>query len=407
MPETQLNKNETAPQTKQRIIKPLASSFPPPRFPRTVGIKPFHSLRVGTKITLVPSASNLYINRSLSTIPPGVPTIAIQGEKQFVPSEELSQKILRTQILPLLKKEVKEEEVTAATIEYQEQLRSLREAQRKIEEKILQTQKEIEELQEKLPAAKETEEIQEKISSLEKHLEKLVQHQQEIQVTLKKPLEKEGVIVPPPPEEKLEAKKILKESIAEKRAELASLQVKIEQLTAQHVEEETLLEKQETEVQKLLEERERISAFADILSQQLSEITSQRLIQEAVQLPPLPKPKMEAVKAVRPIPLKRKLPQLSKRPNVINGIVRDTQGQLLSGALVIIKTQTGQPQRALRTNNLGQFIITTPLPNGVYHLETIKEPSKFDIIEIELEGSVLEPIEIQARSKKEEPEKKT
>lgn len=83
-------------------------------------------------------------------------------------------------------------------------------------------------------------------------------------------------------------------------------------------------------------------------------------------------------------------------PNVINGIVRDAKGLLLSGVVMIIKDHLGEPVRALKTNKIGQFVISTPLPNGTYQIELEKENTEFDIVQVELKGEVMKPIEIRS-----------
>ena len=83
-------------------------------------------------------------------------------------------------------------------------------------------------------------------------------------------------------------------------------------------------------------------------------------------------------------------------PNVVNGIVRDNKGLLLSGVVMIIKDTSNEPVRALKSNKIGQFVISTPLPNGTYTLELEKEGYDFDIIQVEIRGEVMKPIEIRA-----------
>ena len=48
-------------------------------------------------------------------------------------------------------------------------------------------------------------------------------------------------------------------------------------------------------------------------------------------------------------------------------------------------------------SDLGQFAITTPLPNGLYHIETSAPNNTFDIITVDLVGTVLEPAEFVGR----------
>ena len=90
-------------------------------------------------------------------------------------------------------------------------------------------------------------------------------------------------------------------------------------------------------------------------------------------------------------------PPLTATANVINGIIKDAKGFLLTDVIILVKDRGGEPVRALKTNKIGQFAISTPLPNGVYVLELEKEGCNFDMIEVKLEGNVLLPIEVRAK----------
>ncbi|MFA6981709.1 MAG: PrgI family protein [Patescibacteria group bacterium] len=84
-------------------------------------------------------------------------------------------------------------------------------------------------------------------------------------------------------------------------------------------------------------------------------------------------------------------------PNVIYGVVKDSSGSTLSDIVLIIKDDVGSPVRALKSNSLGQFFISTPLSDGKYTVEidsTKKTGLSFDIISVPLEGGVLLPMEI-------------
>lgn len=91
---------------------------------------------------------------------------------------------------------------------------------------------------------------------------------------------------------------------------------------------------------------------------------------------------------------------LTKNINVVSGVVRDSKDKFLNDFLVIVKNNRGEAVRALKTNTLGQFIITTPLANGTYTVEISpanKTDLTFDIIPIEVKGEVLPPLEIIGR----------
>jgi len=75
----------------------------------------------------------------------------------------------------------------------------------------------------------------------------------------------------------------------------------------------------------------------------------------------------------------------------------DKEGKIVEGAIMEIRDAQGNPVRALRTNPLGQFRIATPLPNGIYEIETEKEGLIFDLVKIALKGEIVQPIEIRAK----------
>lgn len=96
------------------------------------------------------------------------------------------------------------------------------------------------------------------------------------------------------------------------------------------------------------------------------------------------------------------IPRLTTFPNVVTGIVKDYMENYLSGVLVTVRDKDGIPQRALKTNKLGQFASSVPLPNGVYLVE-VEDPRAlhvFDKAQITLTGSLLPTLEITSRSQK-------
>ncbi len=70
--------------------------------------------------------------------------------------------------------------------------------------------------------------------------------------------------------------------------------------------------------------------------------------------------------------------------------------------LITVRDKDDVPLRALKTNKLGQFAASTPLPNGTYmvEIEDPKDSFVFDKIQIPLAGSVAPPIEVIAKSQK-------
>ena len=96
--------------------------------------------------------------------------------------------------------------------------------------------------------------------------------------------------------------------------------------------------------------------------------------------------------------LQLSIPTPPTRPNLIVGMVLDQEGKIIEGAILEIRNTQDIPVRALRTSRLGQFMIATPLPNGLYEIETEKEGHQFDIIKIEAKGEIIKPIEIRAKA---------
>ncbi len=91
------------------------------------------------------------------------------------------------------------------------------------------------------------------------------------------------------------------------------------------------------------------------------------------------------------------VPATPAGPNLLTGFIHDRQGKIIEGAILEIRDSSGSPVRAFKTNRLGQFLSATPLPSGLYEIETEKEGYQFDIIKIELKGAVLSPIEIVSK----------
>ena len=127
------------------------------------------------------------------------------------------------------------------------------------------------------------------------------------------------------------------------------------------------------------------------------------------QLPITPKPsiletqKGPTVKIITPeTAIKSGLPNLTTFPNVVTGIVKDFDNNLLPNVLVTVRDKEGVPLRALKTNKLGQFAASTQLPNGTYIIE-VEDPRTiflFDRVQFTLNSTILPPVEIVAKSKR-------
>jgi hypothetical protein len=138
----------------------------------------------------------------------------------------------------------------------------------------------------------------------------------------------------------------------------------------------------------VFENLQKLTEEASGIKQQLANLTRQPA--NPTNLPP----RVEVVKPSKP---KATQPTLTTFPNVINGIVNDPNQNYLDGVVVVIHDKDNLPVRALKTNKLGQFTGSTPLPNGTYTIEMEKDGFSFDILKMDLDGKVLPPLLITAR----------
>lgn len=96
------------------------------------------------------------------------------------------------------------------------------------------------------------------------------------------------------------------------------------------------------------------------------------------------------------------MPKLTTFPNIVTGIVKDERGNLLPGALITVRDPGGVPLRALKTNRLGQFAASTPLPPGTYLVE-VEDPMKryvFDRAQITINNTLIPALEMHAKTQK-------
>lgn len=94
-------------------------------------------------------------------------------------------------------------------------------------------------------------------------------------------------------------------------------------------------------------------------------------------------------------------PSTPEIPNIIAGVVRGPRNKSLSSILLIIKNIHNDPVRAIKTNALGQFSITNPLPNG--HYKVIADVNNesgftFDIIDVEAKGQIISPLVLAGKA---------
>lgn len=146
------------------------------------------------------------------------------------------------------------------------------------------------------------------------------------------------------------------------------------------------------QIVKSLSELQNLVGQANTIKQQIQAIQEPEVQNHAAASAPKEKVKI----IIQPKP-KQKQIALTTFPNVINGIVKNHSGDYLEGVVAVIYDKEGLPVRALKTNKLGQFTGSTPLPNGVYTLEMEKDDYNFDVLQIELNGEVLPPLSITAK----------
>lgn len=140
-----------------------------------------------------------------------------------------------------------------------------------------------------------------------------------------------------------------------------------------------------------------IEDFEDLLSElqelnQKASATAKELAEVSKSTPKQPEAQAAPIKA-KSIPTLK----LTSFPNVINGIVTDSTGNYIEGAIVVAHDKQGLPVRALKSNKLGQFVAATPLPNGEYTIVVEKDNLAFDKVGIELKNEILPPILIAAK----------
>ncbi len=148
------------------------------------------------------------------------------------------------------------------------------------------------------------------------------------------------------------------------------------------------------QVNKVLTDLQNLMGQASQVKQQIQTVQEPQKAQESAAQPV----SREKVKVIIPTKPQPATVALTTFPNVINGIIKDTQSNYLEGVVAVIYDKEGLPVRALKTNKLGQFTGSTPLLNEVYTLELEKDGFTFDVLQIELTGEILPPLMITAKA---------
>lgn len=84
------------------------------------------------------------------------------------------------------------------------------------------------------------------------------------------------------------------------------------------------------------------------------------------------------------------------KPNKLVGMILSQDSDLINQATVSLKDEQGTPVTAVKSNALGQFFVTSQLPNGTYTIEITKEDLSFNPVQLTLSGKVVDPLEIRS-----------
>ncbi len=152
------------------------------------------------------------------------------------------------------------------------------------------------------------------------------------------------------------------------------------------------------QVNQVLADLQTLVNQASEIKSQLETVTKPENANPDQSTPVLPSAIKEKIKVIIPTQPKQTQLALTTFPNVISGVVKDKAGNYLIGTVAVIYDKEGLPVRALKTNKLGQFTGSTPLPSGVYTLELEKDNFNFDVLQIELNGEILPPLMITAKN---------
>lgn len=190
--------------------------------------------------------------------------------------------------------------------------------------------------------------------------------------------------------EELEQKKALERRLADLQQELSTKSAT-----------DTRLKELQEQIAQALADREKMEQELERLRQQLAtQAKPQPTTMRPAGVAQTASPTVRIVNA--DMASKIGLPKLTTFPNVITGILKDSTGNLLSAILVTVRDKDDIPVRALKTNKIGQFASSLPLPNGTYtiNIEDPREQYVFDRIALTLTGEVMPAVEVTAKNQK-------
>lgn len=113
-----------------------------------------------------------------------------------------------------------------------------------------------------------------------------------------------------------------------------------------------------------------------------------------------PQPTLQSRSAAEAAAFNEALPFPSPptEPNKLVGMVLTPNNDLVTDAVVEIITTSGQTVRAVKSNALGQFFVSTPLPPGEYIIQVEKSGLDFEPVGLTLENTIITPLELRSNS---------
>ncbi len=91
-------------------------------------------------------------------------------------------------------------------------------------------------------------------------------------------------------------------------------------------------------------------------------------------------------------------PQTPTTINTLVGMVLNRKSEMIPGAIIEIRNQSGQVERAVKSNALGQFFVTTPLKPGEYVVYVEADNYAFEPFGFTTNNTILSPLEIRAQN---------
>jgi len=89
-------------------------------------------------------------------------------------------------------------------------------------------------------------------------------------------------------------------------------------------------------------------------------------------------------------------PAPPSQPNTLVGMVLNQKGEMIPGAIIEVTNQSGQVERAVKSNALGQFFITTPLSPAPYTIRVEADNFTFEPFGFTTNNHFLPPLEIRS-----------